>query len=111
MYQTIILPYFRRQLKPFVKKHRDLKTSVVEILSDFNAHQHDSLGSGIYKVRLKTSSLSRGKSKSFRLIVLVMEVENQLIPITVYAKSDTGSISKKEINIHLQNILFELHAG
>ena len=108
MYQAIILPYFKRQLKPYLKKHRDLKQAVIDVLSSFDARQHDPLGGGIYKIRLKTKSIPKGKNKSFRLIVLVMEVDMFLVPMTVYFKGDAETVSKKELNGHLQNILFEL---
>lgn len=108
MYQTIILPYFKRQLKPYLKKHYDLKQAVIDTLSRFDKRQHDHLGGGVYKTRLKTKSLPKGKNKSFRLIVLVMEVDRFLVPITMYFKGNTDTISKKELNRHLQNILFEL---
>ncbi len=110
MYQTVILPHFKRQLKPLLKKHRDLKASVIELLQHFDVRQHDALGSSVYKIRLNTRSLSRGKSKSFRLIILVMEVEHRLVPITIYAKSDVNTLLQKEINDHLYAILSELHA-
>lgn len=111
MYQTIVLGHFKRQLKPYVKKHHDLKDAVIETLEHFDPRQHDHLGGGVYKLRLKIKSLPKGKSKSFRLVILVMESEGCLIPITIYFKSDRGSMSKKEINDHLQQILLELRTG
>jgi hypothetical protein len=108
MYQPIVLSYFKRQLKQYVKKHRDLKDAVIEVLTNFDKRQNVNLGGSIYKVRLKIKSLPKGKSKSFRLIVLVLETESFLVPITIYFKSDEESLSKKEINDHLQSVLFEL---
>ena len=111
MYQPIVLKYFKRQLKTYVKKQRDLKDSVIVALTKFDERQNDNLGGGIYKVRLKIKSLPKGKSKSFRLIVLVLESESYLVPIAIYFKSDKDSLSKKEINDHLQSVLFELRIG
>ena len=111
MHRTIILAYFKRQLKSYLKKHRDLKDAVIEVLHNFDKRQHDHLGGGVYKVRLKIKSLPKGKSKSFRLIILTMETEGFLVPITIYLKSDTDTLSKNEINAHLQNTLFELRNG
>ncbi len=111
MYQPIVLAYFKRQLKQYVKKHRDLKDAVIGALTNFDKRQNVNLGGNIYKVRVKIESLPKGKSKSFRLIVLVLETESFLVPITVYFKSEESSLSKKEINDHLQNVLFELRTG
>lgn len=108
MYQTIVLGHFKRQLKPYLKKHRDLKDAVIKTLEHFDPRQHDRLGGSVYKIRLKIASLPKGKSKSFRLVILIMESEGFLVPLAIYFKSDRDSMSKKEINDHLQQILLEL---
>ena len=61
MYQSIVLDYFKRQLKPLLKKHRDLKDAVIEALKHFDKRQNDHLGGNVYKVRLKVKSLPRVK--------------------------------------------------
>ena len=108
MYRPIVLPHFRKQLKRHLKKYRDLKQAIFVVLENFDKRQADSLGANIYKIRFTTKSLARGKSKSFRLIVLIMEIEKYLIPITFYFKGDKTDITEKEINQHLENILIEL---
>jgi len=108
MYQSIILPHFKRQLKRYNKKYRHLKEAVISTLEDFDKRQHTHLGSNVYKVRLHTKDIPRGKSKSFRLLVFVIETEKYLVPICVYFKGDQEDITKKEINDHLEVILFEL---
>ena len=108
MYQPIILPHFKRQLKRYLKKYRHLKEAVISILEDFNTRQHVHIGSNVYKVRLHTKDIPRGKSKSFRLLVFVVEIEKYLVPICIYFKGDQEDITKKEINDHLEMILFEL---
>jgi len=108
MYKIVILPHFYKQLKRYSKKYRHLKNSITKTLESFNKKQHISLGKNVYKIRLKTKDVSKGKSKSFRLIVLLIEVENYLVPITLYFKGNQASITKKETNRHLEIILGEL---
>ena len=108
MYQPIILPHFKRQLKRYTKKYRHLKEAVISIFENLDKRRHIHIGSSVYKVRLHTKDISRGKSKSFRLLVFVMETEMYLVPICVYFKGDHEDITKKEINDHLEMILFEL---
>lgn len=108
MYQPIILPHFKRQLKRYSKKYRNLKEAVISILEHFDKRQHVHIGSNVYKVRLQTKDIPRGKSKSFRLLVFVVETEKYLVPICIYFKGDQEDITKKEINEHLEVILFEL---
>lgn len=110
MYQTIILPSFFKQLKLYSKKYRHLKDAIIETLGHFRKDQYIHLGNNVYKIRLKTKDLPKGKSKSFRLIVLVVEVERYLVPISLYFKGDRENITKKEINDYLALALFELRS-
>lgn len=110
MYQTLILPHFKKQLKKYIKKHRDLKLSLVELLENFDTRQHAHLGNNVYKARLRIKSVPRGKSKSFRVIILLVSVDDIIVPVALYFKGDQQDISKEELNEHLGAILFELKA-
>lgn len=108
MYSVIIVPHFKRQLKPFVKKYPDFKEAVITLLEHFDPRLHDHLGNGIYKARLQVKSLQKGKSKSFRLITLLIEREATIVPVAVYFKGDRATLSKEELELHLQKTLSEL---
>ncbi len=108
MLQLVVLPYCKRQLKPLLKKYRDLKDSVIAALDTFDPEQHTHLGHGVYKIRVTTQGLRRGKSGAFRIILLLVEYDRLLVPITVYFKGDRQTLTKQELNDHLQHILFEL---
>lgn len=110
MYQPLILPHFRRQIKPFIKKYPHLKEAFVITLTNFVPLSRDALGHQLYKVRLRSKDIPRGKSKSFRLIVFVVEIERYVVPVVLYFKGDREAISLREINDHLAIILFELRA-
>lgn len=108
MYQPLILPHFHKQLKAYTKKYRHLKDEVVKAVKQFNKARHPRLGNNIYKIRVGSRDIQKGKSKSFRLLVFIIEAENFIIPITLYFKGDQEDINKKEINDHLEALLFEL---
>ncbi len=108
MYKPIILPYFRKQLELYAKKYRHLKEAIIFVLDNFQKEQHAHIGHGIYKARVRSKDIPRGKSKSFRVLVLVLEVEEYVVPFAVYFKGDQENLVKKEINRHLENILLEL---
>jgi len=108
MYRIIILPHFKRQVKPYTKKYHHLKDALIATLEQFHPDQHTALGNGVYKIRLHSKDIPKGKSKSFRLIVLLVEMDKLLVPITLYFKGDQSNISKKELSDHLEIILFEL---
>lgn len=108
MYQVIILSCFRKQLKNYAKKYRCLKNEIISVLENFNKRQTICLGNNLYKIRLKTKDIPKGKNKSFRLIILIVEVEKFIVPIVLYFKGDRANMSKKEINNQLETILNEL---
>lgn len=99
MYQIIILPSFKRELKRYVKKYRNLKDAIIETLENFQQDLYPHLGNNIYKIRLKTKDIPKGKSKSFRLVVLLVEVDRFLVPITIYLKAINKISAKKNSTI------------
>lgn len=110
MFKIIILPHLKKEAKPYFKKYRQLKAAVISELEGFYPAQHALVGNGVYKVRVHSKDIAKGKSKSFRLIVFVVEVDRLLVPLTLYFKGDQSTTSKKEINDHLETVLFELQA-
>jgi len=108
MYRSIILPHFKRQLKPYAKKHPHIKDALIVCLGKFEKSLSDSLGHRLYKLRIKVPGLKKGKSKGFRLILYLLEKEKLIVPVTIYFKGDKESMMNTEINEHLEIILFEL---
>lgn len=108
MHQTLILPHFKKQLKAYAKKYKYLKEVVIKTIQEFKKEQHTSLGGNIYKIRIKSKDILKGKSKSFRLLIFIIETGNYIVPIAIYFKGDKEDLTKKEINDHLAAILFEL---
>ncbi len=108
MGQIVFVPHFLRQLKPLLKKFPDLRDSVANNLDTFNPGEHTQVTERTYKIRLSTKSLRRGKSGAFRLFVLVTELEGNLVPITIYFKSEKENLTVQELKYHTQIILSEL---
>lgn len=107
MYQFLILPHFKKQLKQLRKKYRHLKDDLIKTLENFDKSEHQSLGSDLYKIRMKSQDIPHGKDKSFRLILFVIGNQNYILPVVIYYKGDKNDISLKEINKHLEIVLFE----
>jgi len=110
MYQIYFTNHFLKQLKPLVKKYRQLTDDIVKELESFKKDLADPLGHKLYKIRLKCSDLLKGKSKSFRLIIYLWEYKNVLVPVTIYFKGDTDNISQKEIEYHLTMTVDEIES-
>lgn len=109
MYNFKILPHFKKQLKTLIKKYKGLKKDVVLELEHFDKRNSVGLGQNIYKVRLKSSDINKGKSGGFRLIVFIYEIDEIIFPIAIYFKSDKENISIQEIKYHLSSILDEIN--
>jgi len=108
MYKIIILPHFRRQLKPLIKKYFSLKDTLIETLETFDTKKEISLGHNLYKIRISPKELKKGKSGAFRCIILCIMENERLIPITIYSKNDKVTLTTKELELHTEMILFEL---
>jgi len=107
MYEILILPHFRKQLKHYAKKYRTLKQDLMESLTSFDAEPATHLGRNIYKIRLRSRDSGKGKSGGFRVIILIRQ-ERRLIPLTIFAKNERSTMTLEEINSHLEDVLREL---
>lgn len=108
MWKIILLPHFKRTLKPLSKKFRDLENSIIAELENFNPIYGTLIDYNIYKIRLTTKSLQRGKSGGFRIYTYVFEVKNVIVPITIYFKSEKENLTIQELKEHAKIINQEL---
>lgn len=95
--------------KPLLKKYPSLKNDLLRLEKELhkNPREGTPLGHGAYKIRLKISSKSKGKSGGARVISLletiivgeVEQLEDEVVVnlITIYDKTDTASINDKEL--------------
>ena len=100
---------FKTAAKPLFKKYPSLTKDLLrlegELVSD--PKLGTPLGHNAYKIRLKISSKGKGKSGGARIISLVestliaeIDTTNEQVTvnlITIYDKSDTATISDKEL--------------
>ncbi len=108
MYQYFIAEHFKKQLKTYLKKHRSLLDDVIETLKTFQKERAIPLGANTYKLRLASSDIPKGKSHAFRMVVLVLEIDNLIAPIAIYFKGNRTDISKREIMAHAEIIHQEI---
>lgn len=96
---------FLKEAKQLSKKYKllsgDLKIGVGEIEEgDFGVY----LGFGLYKKRLKNSSIPTGKSGGFRLIVF-KRVEDSIVLLSIYSKTQKESLSDEELSEILKQFM------
>lgn len=104
-------PYFENKFKRLSKKFRSLANDLLA-LEDFlvaDPTLGESLGAGIYKIRLANKDKSKGKSGGFRVITYLVrekEDENEIFLITIYDKSEEQNILKSDL-LKLINAIFD----
>jgi hypothetical protein len=101
-YEIVTPDSFRRKFKALSKKYRsltgDFETLKKELLK--YPEMGDDLGNNIRKVRMAIASKNKGKSGGARIItctVLVDIANADIYLLTIYDKSEQGSISRQEI--------------
>ncbi|MDP9229868.1 MAG: hypothetical protein M3O67_04235 [Bacteroidota bacterium] len=100
---------FKTAAKPLLKKYPSLQKDLLKLETELinSPTLGTSLGHNAYKIRLKISSKGKGKSAGARVVslietTLISEInttEDQVTVnlITIYDKSDTATISEKEL--------------
>jgi mRNA-degrading endonuclease RelE of RelBE toxin-antitoxin system len=93
--------HFQQDLKLLAKRYRRIRQDIQPVVEQLQAgeipgDQVPGVGYAIFKVRVKNSSIQKGKSGGYRLLYYLKTAEN-IVLITVYSKSDQGDIAAKEI--------------
>lgn len=106
--RIITTDHFAKQLKGFSKKYRNISKDVSQTLHGFSKESAQYLGAKLFKVRVRSSDTTKGKSGGFRLIILCVEVDDMIIPVVVYQKSLLENITERELEYHLARVRGEL---
>ena len=100
-FELIELPSYLKSAKKLKKRFRNINNDVdnffkneVKKLDDLGINLHKN----IYKVRIKNSDKSSGKSGGYRLISYVEISNGRLNLLYIYDKSDLENISDKELD-------------
>lgn len=100
--------HFKHQLKKLKKKYGHAKEDVYDNLSTWRPSKGMSLGKSIYKIRIKSQDLKKGKSGGFRLYIYLFKEGDQIAPLCVYAKSQKETITESELEHHFDCVNREL---
>lgn len=100
--------YFKTQLKRLKKKYPGIAEDLLHELDVFSVETCVSIGRSIYKLRIKSSDMQRGKSGGFRSYVYLYLRKGLLVPLCIYPKSETESITTSELQVHFEKTIVEL---
>ncbi len=105
-YRVFITPHFKKQLKRLLKKHPKLNSIVADHLDYFDKQTAESIGKGVYKIRLEGQG--KGKSGGYRMYIFVIEIDGYLSPICIYPKNEKENLTHKEMSEYLDQTKEEL---
>ncbi len=108
MYKIRITKVFKRNIKSLLKKYANLLDDIVFALENFDRNTSIYLGKGLYKIRLKSDDLNKGKSGSFRMVIYLEENLGIIIPIFVFYKGNIENIGLDKIKQYLLKIIEEI---
>lgn len=103
-YRIELTPNFKREFKKLAKKY----ISIIEDFKQFTEiltstpNSGTSLGSGIYKIRMKVTSKGKGKSGGARIIYFYKSEKENIILLSIYDKSENDNISEDKIKNLIQ---------
>ncbi|WP_035565768.1 type II toxin-antitoxin system RelE/ParE family toxin [Hymenobacter sp. IS2118] len=103
-YKVEATEVFEKRLKPLLKKYPSILSDLRLLNQQLaeNPHQGDGLGQNCYKVRLAIRSKNTGKSGGARVITLVQILDEQVLLLTIYGKSDRADLRPGELEILLK---------
>lgn len=106
-YNIITIPSFERELKFLAKKHRSIPTDFKKLLDDLelNPTMGDEVLKDCYKIRMAITSKGQGKSGGARLITFVYVLKESIYLLSIYDKSETATISDKELRELIKSLL------
>ncbi len=104
MFKIKLLPIFLKKLKKYKKRFPQIKKDITKALLNFTPKTSVNLGAQTYKLRIKSSNIPKGKSKSFRIIIHVRFNYNIIYPMSLYFKGDNETISEQEIKKLIKQI-------
>lgn len=100
--------HFKRQLKRLQKKFSHTKEDLLERLENLRIENEISIGRSIYKIRISSRDMKKGKKGGFRAYIYFYVKKNLLLPLYIYAKSEKETISENELQYHFDQTIREV---
>lgn len=100
--------YFKKQLKRLKKKYPAVVEDLLERLEGLNLKNEIHIGESVYKIRVGSTDMQRGMSGGFRSYIYLYVKKEQLVPLCIYPKSETESISENELQYHFDHTIQEV---
>lgn len=111
MYSVKITDTFARETKKLAKKYRHIKQDCLPLVEQLEAgHFLGDAVSGfsnkLYKVRMPSSDQKKGKRGGFRVLYYIISDAEEIILLTIYAKSKQNDIQDNDVRKILKQLDF-----
>lgn len=100
--------HFKKQLKRLKRKYPHVKEDLLDVIEMFDSTNAIHIGKSIYKIRIPSSDMQKGKSGGFRSYIYIYVRRNILLPLCIYPKSETESITENELDYHFNSTMKEI---
>jgi len=100
--KILFTKYFITHYARLEKKLPNLKEDLLKALKAFDEKTAVSMGSSVYKIRIKSSDLNKGKSGGLRCYIYFFRQTESLVPFCIYLKSEDEDIPRDILKIHMQ---------
>jgi len=109
IYKIIPTPIFQKDVKQLKKKYRRIASDLEKfssLLIDNPAYGDaiPGLEGKVFKARLASSDMAKGKSGGYRIIYYVRDIDNTIYLLTIYAKAYKEDINPAEIKELLKKL-------
>jgi mRNA-degrading endonuclease RelE of RelBE toxin-antitoxin system len=99
--QIDLTPRFKRDLRDLTKRYRQVRSDLQPLIEQLLAGELPGdriagLNYTVFKVRLKNSSVQKGKSGGYRVIYYLKTLDT-IILVTIYSKSDLTDVDDEVI--------------
>ncbi len=106
--QLFFSGHFKKQLKTLKKKYPHVKKDLLGMLADFNPREAIFVGKSIFKIRIPSTDMRKGKSGGFRAYLYLHVRKDFLVPLCMYAKPESESITENELKHHFDSTIKEV---
>ncbi len=92
---------FRRNLRRLARKYRRIKSDVQPLINALEQGETpgdrvQQVGYVVYKVRVRNTNVTRGKSGGYR-VVYYLQTPERVILITIYSKTEQGDVASSRV--------------
>lgn len=109
--KTFFSEHFKKQLKKLKKKYPRVKEDLLAVIDIVDPQNEISIGRSIFKVRVASTDMQKGKSGGFRAYLYFYVKKDLIVPLCIYPKSNTESITDNELQYHFNETIREIIGG